>query len=312
MITESDKKKSLLVSMQEEDNDVECLFLEFIQMKNLLTNKDNTIFCFFEGKDYQYYCQRIKMYISGIESVRPITCKGKSSVIELNKMINEQSKNEKERLLFFVDRDFDDNSRLNKNIYVTPCYSIENFYIKDRVIEDFLYAELGIHSNDKNDMKEHKNAIDFFKEKRGKFINDTILLNAWYSLQRKHGFTKVNPPNLSEIKERKKLPSNITIEVLKKKTKNYIEIDNEEIELEKNRLLKDPLNLFRGKYFLELLQEVLETFTTEEATKMHIFKKKRKVNFTIGKNNLISLLSQYAETPESLKKYLSSKCKNIC
>lgn len=306
MEEEKQVRDSLLDSMEEEDNDVECLFLDFIQLEKSLSNKENNIFCFFEGKDYQYYCQRIRTYLEEMEKVNPISCNGKSSVIALNKMIREQTKIGNKRLLFFVDRDFDDNSKLDSSIYVTPCYAIENFYIKDWVIQDFLCAELDIKLSNQNDRIEYEKAFKYFKEEREKFIEDIALLNTWYSLQRKKRFYRIDHPNLDKLKERKKLPDNITIEILKENTENYIEVDNGEIELERSRLMIDPLNLFRGKYYLEFLQDIIEFLTSNKAKDTGIFRKRRKINYTIGRKNLVSLLSQYAETPNCLKAYIKN------
>lgn len=292
-------------SMEQESEDIEAIYTEYIQSKTNLNN----VYCFFEGHDYQYYCPRIRFYLNDTEKVKVFDCNGKKNVLSLYFMIKDRTKSNDTKKLFFIDRDFDKVNIENRDIYVTPYYAIENFYITDRVIEDFFVAELGLDETCNDiDKIDFKKGINYYKTERDNYIQGISLLNAWYSLQK--NLSSLNKDgkvaDLKNLKELKEIKFPITIDFLKDSTPNYIEVTTLELEKEKSRLLKDPLKSFRGKYFLPFLYNVLKTLTGEEAKNKGIFYKKRKVSLTIGKTNIISQLSQYAETPKCLNEYLKS------
>ena len=64
--------------------------------------------------------------------------------------------------LFFVDSDFDCNSDIIdfKDIYITPCYSIENLYLSDTTFERVLAAEFGL-SDTTDEFKCYKKHLRF-------------------------------------------------------------------------------------------------------------------------------------------------------
>lgn len=288
---------------------VESIFMKFSQLKsNKKENLQNNIFCFYEGKDAQYYIPRIRVIDNNNCDIYDYHCGGKDKVLKINKIIKEKCGIDDCKILFFVDKDFNDNSHIDSDIYITPYYAIENFYIKDNVIKDFLSAELQININgDENAKKDYLKSLELFYERRQRFIKDVLLLNAWYSLQIKKGEKTKIKPDLKKIKEYKKLPDDISLDMLRKNTINYIDIEENEIKQEMERIDKNPLELMRGKYFIEFLYEYLSYITSDKAKTDGLLTKKRGISHTIGKNNLISLLSQYAETHNSLRSYLQSR-----
>ncbi|MGL5616201.1 MAG: DUF4435 domain-containing protein [Sarcina sp.] len=288
---------------------VASIYMEFSQLKsNKKDDLENNIFCFYEGKDAQYYLPRIRFVDNNNCDIHEYHCGGKEKVLEVNKIIKEKCKIDNCKILFFVDKDFNDNSYIESDIYITPYYAIENFYIKDNVIKDFLSAELQINMNgDENAKKDYITALEIFFERRQKCIDEILLLNAWYSLQIKRGEKIDTKPDLKNIKEYKNLFSSISLGELKEKTINYIDIEEKDLSTEINRINKKPLENIRGKYFMEFLHDYLIYITSKEPSLNGIFTKRRKISHTVGKDNLISLLSQYAETHNSLKTYLQLK-----
>jgi hypothetical protein len=299
--------KKLLDIMNDESEELETIFTLYT-----LSKKENNdiVYCFFEGEDYKYYCSRIRTFLDKDKKIKIFDCHGKSNVLTIYGMIKDKTKDVGTKNLFFIDKDFDRFITQNDEIYTTPYYAIENFYITDEAIEDFFMGELKIsESCNEKDKKDFISGITFYKNEREKFINKIILLNVWYSTQQNKGKLNANTsfPNLEKLKTLKNIKFPITIKFLEDNTPNYIEVSMLEIEGEKTRLLKDPIKNFRGKYFIEFLYDVLITLTSCKAKNQKIFSKTRKVSFTIGKSNIISLLSQYAETPQCLTKYLQSK-----
>lgn len=314
-------KESLLDIMDESSDGIEDVFQEFVETRR--DRKDSIIYGFFEGNDdYSYYGIRIKKYSD--KDIVQYECGSKSNVLKLYSMIKDRTKAFAENeLLFFVDKDFEDNNIKCDEVYVTPVYAIENFYITDSAFNEFLKGELHINNYSKGNKKsDYDKVIKYYREDRKKFIDKVELLNIWYSLQRRksRGLDKLKRPNLSKLKflHEKYLRNDwingqITIDRFKELTDKYVEVSMLEITREKSRLCSDPLANFRGKYFKEFLYKTL-SFIIEDANKpvdkvdkhKFLFSEKRKVSLTIGRDNLISLLSQYADTPKCLDEYLKN------
>ena len=65
----------------------------------------NDLYCFFEGKDSQYYHLRIKQNYK--QNYHYIVCGGKSKVLELYLRLNKEKYGRNHKLSYFIDRDFD-------------------------------------------------------------------------------------------------------------------------------------------------------------------------------------------------------------
>ena len=300
---------NLLEAMDASTDELEDIFQEFILTRK--SEENSLVYGFFEGKDdYSYYGIRIRNYTN--KAVEAYDCNGKDNVLILYSMIKHNTNAFKENdLLFFIDKDFNIKNIKDEKIYTTPRYAIENFYITDTALDEFLKGELQISKNSRNNKKlDYDNVVKYYREKRDEFISDTTLLNVWYSLQKNKGskIRKGDKPDLSRMKSayHKKFKDGINLELLKELTPNYIDINELELEREKKRLLENPMYNFRGKYYEEFIYKTLLHIIDDANKPKNLFSEKRKVNISLGKNNLISLLSQYADTPVCLNKYLNN------
>ncbi|WP_195250927.1 DUF4435 domain-containing protein [Romboutsia sp. 1001713B170207_170306_H8] len=294
---------SLLDMMESELEGKECIFLEYIQTKK--QEKDVNIYCFFEGKDdYKYYGNKIKNYTT--KEIIPYDCNGKKNVLELFDMIKNKSVYSKNDTLFFIDRDFDEGVIYEEDIYVTPCYSIENFYVEDSCFEDLLKGELGLRKSSISHKinEDFLRGLSYLQTEREKFINNTLNINIWYYLQNKKNNSTLTRIKLSNIKSIRGFKQPIEFEELKNKTEGYMELTEEEIKEASEWLMENPIKRFRGKYYEEFLGIVISSMKQNSNT---IFKYKRKLSIQPSKDNIVSLLAQYAYTPECLKQYLITR-----
>lgn len=69
--------------------------------------------------------------------------------------------------------------------------------------------------------------------------------------------------------------------------------------------LQSPQKLFRWKYEMEFLYHILNNLILEFSKTSNRFGEKRKIKLTLSKQNLLSELTQYADTPDCLLEYLS-------
>ena len=299
---------SLVNVMNEETDCIQAIFMSFITRKS-----PDCVFLFFEGKDdFKYYCPRVQSAIGNIKYEK-FDCNGKENVIKLHRMIKEQTSTNLNIIkMFFVDADFDDNKNVDKDIYVTPTYSIENLYFTDIAIENMLKGEMGLSDHYDEDKKDFDTGFEYITRFRDNLISEMLYGNACYSLQIKKAYKLgMEKPNLSTIKKYEDIINISNIADIRSKIKGYIEITEDEVKEECKRMMDDPVNILRGKYFIEKMPTSINKICQESNKKIEcsdrMFVKKRKMRLNTSMATLISDLSNYAETPQCLIKYINNK-----
>lgn len=267
--------------------------------------KNNQLPVCFEGKDVKYYRSRIEQYLT--ENFGYISCNGKSKVLELRQKISKNPQYRGKLCLYFVDCDFDDNSDIHNqdDVYITPCYSIENLYIADRVFEKILSDEFGINPNDDEQFDLFSKILSEYKERKREFFQCIKEFNFYVYL------IKINQADLSynDIK----ILNLVRIEVdsvIKKYTcisevLKGIDLNNFDLSMAQTYFSdKEPERHFRGKNNFHFLEKFL-TKLQEDANKKNsrkIFPRKMSISYTT--QNLLSSYSKYAETPQCLIDFL--------
>ncbi|KPJ23179.1 DUF4435 domain-containing protein [Streptococcus phocae] len=298
--------------MREESDCVEAILLSYINTKSY-----QSMYLFFEGKDdFKYYCPRV-FNIFHMEEYEKYDCNGKENVIKIHDLIKKKTSDDHKIVkMFFVDKDFDDNSLLDDDIYVTPTYSIENLYFTDYAIKNMIKGEMGLSSHSKEDEADFHVAFNYLRKCRYEIINNIIYGNAYYSLQIKKAYILgVDKPNLVPIKKYDAIKNILSVEDVKDKVKNCIEITEDEIKMECSRLKSEPVKLLRGKYLLEKMPKYINKIVEESNKGIkcadHMFSKKRHMCLNTSESTLISDLSNYAETPTCLINYIQERCSVI-
>lgn len=304
---------SRVETLKDSRDSISVKFLEFTRIRCKSTNQ---IAIFFEGEDEKYFSGRINI-------IRPdirwsgINSKGKSNVISLRNKIRKHSTYKDSPCLFFVDSDFDSNKEISNanDIYLTPCYSIENLYFSDTVFEKILAAEFGL--SDTTDEHEcYKKALELYVVTKKSYLQEIKYFNFLIRelrVMEQNGSIggRLNINNLSiddlisinlgyvtkQYDEKK--PQQIFPELSSEIQISLQESENYFIELSADQW-------FRGKQHLEFLRVFLVKLKEDRCnTKSRtIFKSKGKVKLHLTKANSISELSQYAETPNCLKEFL--------
>lgn len=296
----------LVEQMEDESDCIETFYKEYVECRSEIK-----IFLFFEGKDdYNYYWCRLSPFI-GSHDYKKIDCNGKKKVIELYQMIEKKSSKINDEIkLFFVDRDFDSTITLPNDIYVTPSYSIENFYVSDSAFRNLLTGVWGLSGKlSPEDESDFEKALNYLIEKRDEIINSMSYTNAWYSLQRKRTRREEPVPKLSEIKEFDKIKNITNKSDLEDRVPNYIDVTEEEIQEELSCLMQAPVQNLRGKYFEQTIPKHIMYIFRESNKKRGtgIFLKKHKVNFQVCEGSMVTVLCGYADVPQCLAKYISSR-----
>lgn len=291
-------------------------FMEFTRIYSS-KGKDHCI-SFFEGEDAKYYTVRINNILS-TQQITSVNCGGKKNVIGVRKLIRGHRNYSDAFCIFFVDRDFDDNSEFSnwQDTYVTPCYSVENFYLNSESFSCFLMAEMNL-----SPYGEERECYNKTLEVYRAFINDLekifLDFNSWIYIYKINEYEGRNVElNLNNIDVDKlvefdcfalKRIYGTCLELFP----NAYEIDDEMLLSAKSYFedLEVPLiNNFRGKQLLECLRIFLEALKRDRTQKKDrvIFENKGSVKIMLTKNNMLSEYSQYANTPKCLKKFLAQQ-----
>lgn len=298
------------------------LSVKFMEFTRISSKQKYAVF--FEGEDEKYYSIRIN-------SIRPdlkwsgINCGGKSNVIDIRGKIRAHQTYSTALCMFFVDADFDDNSELiNYNdIYVTPCYSIENLYISLNTYTRVLSAEFGINDS----LGSHScfnNAMACFNETKNYYINSVkefnFLIRELRFMERRGEL--VGRLNINNIKFENLIKIDIghVEKIYDEKIPNSIfpELpDGIVIELDNSKQHFEGLSgeqWFRGKQNLDFFRIFIEKLKADRCKKKarKIFKDRGNVKLQISKGNCISELSQYADTPTCLLDFLRRQEAQSC
>ena len=290
----------------------------------------NRYFVFYEGKDRQYYDCRIRNFTINYNAYE---VGGKSKVLQLvDKFTHEEGYKLKNKL-FFIDKDYDKH-RLDSNVYMTPKYSVENFYVSQTTIERILKTHFGINEDD----PEFSKVLDFFNERYKEFIQHLTDMNLWAICCQLNGVKidfdllglKNNADKIVKIKHEEKielLVEDISFyyferkydEKLREKSESGVEKNgrNYTAELSHFRYKKEYIrntfdndvedyrgcieNYFRGKQLLWFLKEFILSVENKSGG---ILQKQ----FFIDDRNIMTVFTNCADTPECLNEYLERKC----
>ena len=275
------------------------------------------LYCFFEGEDAKYYGIRIDNLVPNNRRA-VLDCAGKASVLYCFDLLSKNSVYQHAWVAFFIDKDYDERGELpsDRRIYITPCYSIENLYASENAFRRLLQDEFQLTELD-DDGQQTDGLINLYKERLLEFNHATEQLNAWAYLVRRH--EKLNPGslpislnhlNFNEIVSvsLQTITKTYTVISLHLKYPQTVIIDVAKIEAQAQKFRSgDQTYLFRGKYLMAFYREFLVKIKDDCCSDTpRYLKNKLKVSLIISKINLISELSQSADTPECLVAFLQS------
>ncbi|MEK4954040.1 DUF4435 domain-containing protein [Bacillus sp. CH_442] len=103
---------------------------------NEYNNLSNQLYCICEGNEDRI-CYSPKIRSIARKAVKIYEVGGKDNVVELYNRCEGQQGYDLNRILFIVDRDFDEPLD-NEKIYELPVYSVENLYATPDVLKDFV------------------------------------------------------------------------------------------------------------------------------------------------------------------------------
>lgn len=273
---------------------------------------ESSLICVFEGEDSKYYGSRIDGYFSSLNR-KNLSCKGKETVLKLKDKITTNQELNNANIIFFIDSDFNE-KQADYNLYSTPCYAIENLYVSTCVFSRVITDELGLCSfKDKELIDSLINKYEAFELASDEALSE---LNAWLIVRIRESESNANIKlNLNNIPIDKFLSitgmnamKHYNISDLDSIFKVTESIDEDNLASALHIINQNDKTKFcRGKYRLEYFREFLnELFKESRNGEGNFLNRKIKPKLTLVKTNIISELSQYAETPDCLGEFLSN------
>ena len=149
-------------------------------------------YSFVEGYDAPYYITRVAIMDPKSRQPEIINCGGKKGVIEIFEYLSGKPAYNKYITLYFVDKDYDNNSGLSDKIFITDGYSVENYYATDQCIRNAIKGLANIPADRDEELDKVMEWYDKWKED---FVNATKHFCAWYANTKNHPDRKLNNDN---------------------------------------------------------------------------------------------------------------------
>jgi hypothetical protein len=274
----------------------------------------DVFFCFFEGyDDPPYYQIRIRGGLSDDVQIRSFICKGKRSATRLHDLITADPKYRLAHFAFFIDSDFDDNRRIAElpNTYLTPGYSVENFYVSEdalrRLVRDSFRLPM---RQDVDPDQVIDRIVACYRERLEDFLDAISVLNAWLLVcRRKSVELDMDDMKLAHLVDYRKEPPVIhytleKLDSLGQCTSNLYEILDAMHELsQQGRSVS-----FRGKYLFEFFTYfVLDLARSKFGSCCACLPPGTKNHLAFSDSNPFLSFSVFADTPPCLRSFVEKQ-----
>lgn len=240
------------------------VFTKFCQSKEL---HKKALFCFYEGEDAKYYGSRVEQ-ITGrsCENIVSYNCGGKTGVLKVIELIKRKKQYDYVKTAYFIDSDFFPQKNLDKNIYQTTGYSVENNYTSTTAFTRILNYAFGVNCN----CSDYVRCMEDYERSMDAFHRQILILNAWIKAHRvnelKTGKRELELTNFKIAKCFQTLQiDNVCVKQVI--NKDFLEgcfpelcsIENTEIEKYASELARTNMQqTLRGKYELEFLKKIID------------------------------------------------------
>lgn len=279
----------------------------YMQYNEIRQKRPEAFIAFFEGYDAPYYLPVIASIVGS--DPEQVICHQKRKVIAVYESLVNKKVLKMEKTGFFVDRDFDINSTLIKdiqNFYVTEGYSIENYYCSKEAFERILKCHM--HYNCAH--KDYDALVANYLELQRQFNLAILDFNAYYCSIRRNKTIVAWSLKDNVSSEYVEIDFN-NLCVNKKYKMADIHRDypsspcpsNEEMRRQASWIKQEPVKNLRGKYelyFLVKYLQALEKMVNDPSTAFE----EHPMKFSMGQKDALLALAQYADKDEALFSYI--------
>ncbi|NTX70318.1 DUF4435 domain-containing protein [Lelliottia amnigena] len=292
--------------LTESMDDTEVFFLEYSRVRG-----SQQLIFIIEGKDDpKFYTSKIANFF--YDKWDFLSVGGKSKVLELRRAIKGNPIYCRDKTFFMIDKDFDEEI-IEKDIYTTPSYSIENIYCEPGTVRRMLVGECGL-SNYKilhrSEILEYltERYLElqslFHKNKRLIIANIIFLYVRKEFIDKKVSLDRILKININIVEGDVLIKLNWKSEFnrLKKiERAKFIHFVKNNVQVKE--VLASPGARFRGKQEIGFLKEFVKllkdnSFITKEIEDH--FSYNLKLDNPSLHDHMLSSLAQYVRTPDCL------------
>lgn len=297
-------------------SDAEEFSTKFMEFMRVVGNNPELLVCIFEGEDEKYYSCRLQTILNNV-TWECINTGGRTPAIDLFNTIKDHPMYSTYKYLCFIDRDYDDiyENHAPSKIYSTPGYSVENFYFSLTCLKKTLSAEFNI--KPENELKHlYDRYTQLFQKVQEEFIKEIRGFNIWAKTN--YIMNKSSPPlkmSIKSIKTNDLLdinlesinskydPDDISSVFPHLKNSELCQLSYHDAKLKLSD--QDPKLSFRGKNCSDFMRLYLLAIKSEIQTLEFKKNEKPTIRINFSKDNFLSEISQYADTPSCLIQFLS-------
>lgn len=298
----SERNAMTLSQMREKRGVAEVLFKKFTEATNRFKSY---CFCFYEGEDGKYYDSRVAHFF-GDKFISQVAG-NKKEVLRVMEKIQSDTLYSNVRTMFFVDRDYDNPlAGTNPDLFETPCYSIENFYVQESVFCRILQSEFGLSPLE----SDYHKCLSDYRLRLSEFNRIIISFNAVVKYQHQYApktvcqFSAIKTSHLAHVEIGQVVKGARHDEQINKLISKLSADTAVLAEIESSLLAeKDPLSVLRGKNQLDFLVSIINELKNLNLSGKYFSKRLNNVHINLTDNRL-SELSQYAITPPELITFL--------
>lgn len=271
-------------------------------------NASSILYCFVEGYDAPFYEHKVEN-ITG-EKCAMIPCGGKKGVILSHNFISTRTAYDSYQTLYFVDRDYTDNSQLGTDFFVTDGYAVENYYASRDLVSKFLRD---IAQVTKDRLSEKDAALSAYDKWEQEWVNATKEFCGWYHCiiekpDRKpnsDNYKKTFPKHYATIDHSGITRQNYTFQNL---NTDY-GVTNQVTEQEYQNAIDKIKNIndIRGKYVYQLINEFIEYLRIDSTHGKKGTILKKPFAFEYNYKTTLARLAYATETSPRLRSYILSR-----
>ena len=278
-----------------------------IQYNKIRSRHESALVCSFEGYDDVTFYDTMFGKISANIRYVPYVCKGKDQVLQLRQILARNVAADSHLVRYFVDHDFDGlkGHPPGENLYVTPCYSIENLLVGQVVLEGLLRAEYRCH--DDYAAQDVEVIGKLFEDRVSEFISCMRDVNCWLHSARTQGII------LGEMKDDIKKYLRISLKAITTNAQagelqvligyaSAPDVTKLTASLPAFEAL-DPMKDWRGKFWFAFFRKFLKFLKDDRGTKNpQYFAQKASMSFAPDGDIIRSLASMIA-VPQCLHQF---------
>lgn len=255
-------------------------------------------------------CGPYRAWISRIRDAlayERIWADGKDQVLEFRRRLKEDASDLAAGVFFFVDRDFDDlkGHPAGPDVFCTDRYSVENYLVSDRVLQNLLVEEFQCDS-----IEDRDKVSAMYRQVLSEFSQSVRSINQRIFIGRRLGIIECG---IGEVASRhitislSSVADRYTPEIIAELLPFTREPTDEEVEsLSREFDALEPVSRYRGKFFLSFFFRWLELLAVERRQPAEsLFSRALDVKFSVQKIQLDSLASR-AEIPAGLPEFIAA------